>query len=100
MHTDDHDLYAAPQELTPELLDRYPVISATTGDRSYVALRSDRRIGRLYHRDAMAELTKPLPTLWVTVADYEDGTIDRLLALVERSNSRRLADAGEPTGRG
>lgn len=100
MHTNDHDLYVAVQDLTPQLLDQYPIVSATTGDRSYVALRSDKRIGRLYHRDASAELTQTLPTLWVTVVDYEDDTIGRLLTLVEKSNGRRLAHASEPTERG
>lgn len=99
MHTNDHDLYVAARQLTPALLDHYPVISATTGGSSYVALRTDKRMGGLYHR-GVAELTQPRPTLWVTVTDYENDTIARLLALVEKSNDRRLAKVGEPTGRG
>lgn len=93
-HATDQDLFVAVQELTPDLLDRYPVVSATAGDRSYVALRSDKRLGRLYHWDTAAELTSPLPTLWITVSDYEQDTIDRLLALVEASD-HRLAAAGQ-----
>lgn len=89
----DHDLHVPVQELVPALLDSYPVVSATIGDRSYVALRSDKRIGRVYHRDAAADLTQPLPTLWVTVTDYGDDTIARLLSLVEASNHRRRAVA-------
>lgn len=87
----DHDLYVAVQELVPAILDRYPVVSATTGDRSYIALRSDKRIGRVYHRDPAADLTEALATLWVTVTDYEDETIAQLLGLVEASNRRRRA---------
>jgi hypothetical protein len=94
MHANDHDLYVAVQELTPALLDRYPIVSATTGGSSYVALRTDKRMGGLYHRDKATEPTQPLPTLWITVTDYEDDTIARLLALVEKSNGR-LADAGK-----
>lgn len=41
----DH-IYVAAQDI-PHLLDHYPAIRATAGDRFYVALRGDNRIGRL-----------------------------------------------------
>ncbi|MGN2252811.1 hypothetical protein ACFWZ4_05505 [Frateuria sp. GZRe12] len=89
-YTNDYDLYVAVQDLTPDLMDRYPVVAATTGVRSYVALRSfDKRPGGVYQRDVRADLTRALPTLWITVTDYEQDTITRLLALVEESNRRR-----------
>lgn len=90
-HTSDHDLEVLEQEVTPDLLDRYRVVSATAGDRSYVPLRPDHRLARLYHRDTEAEVTQPLPTLWIRVPDYEDATLDRLAGLVAESDERRRA---------
>ncbi|WP_424682901.1 hypothetical protein [Frateuria sp. YIM B11624] len=88
-HVSQQDLDVREEEVTSELLDRYPVVSATAGDRSYVPLRPDRRIGRLYHRDTEPEVTKALPTLWIRVPDYEDDTLARLQELVARSDDRR-----------
>jgi len=84
------DLHVTEQEVTPELLDKYPVVSATAGDRSCVPLRPDGRLGRLYHKDASAVVTKPLPTLWITVPDYEEATLASLQRLVAESTERRL----------
>ncbi|MEI7036420.1 hypothetical protein [Fulvimonas yonginensis] len=89
-YTSDQDLEVGEEEVTPELLDRYRVVSATAGDRSYVPLRPDRRLGRLYHRDTEPEVTQPLPTLWIRVPDYEDETLARLQELIARSDERRL----------
>lgn len=88
--TTDYDLYVAVQDLTPDLMDRYPVVAATTGVRSYVALRSfDKRPGGVYHRESPAESTQALHTLWITVTDYEKDTVTRLLTLIEASDRRR-----------
>lgn len=83
------DQHVNEQEITAELLDRYPVIAATAGDRSYVALRPDRRPARVYHRDTAAEVENSLPTLWIVVADYENDTIEKLQGLVAESDARR-----------
>lgn len=86
-----HDLDVTSKDLTPELLDRYPVVAATVGGASCVSLRSDRRLLAFYHRDSAAEMRSALPTLYILVADYEESTIAPLLKLVEESNARRLA---------
>lgn len=88
-YANEQDLEIGEESVTSNLLDRYPVVSATAGDRSYVPLRPARRLGRLYHRDTEPEVTQPLPTLWIRVADYEDATLGRLQSLVASSDSRR-----------
>lgn len=85
------DVHIDAGRVTPELLDRFPVVRATAGDGLYEELRPDRRLARMYAPEADAELTQPLPTLWIRVAGYGGATLAPLQQLVDESDSRRRA---------
>lgn len=75
-------------EVTPELLDRFTVIRATTGDGEYEPLRPDRRLPPLQDSSLPAKGTAP-STLYILVPDYEPATLARLQGLVDESDGRR-----------